>query len=133
MPARGSKVAPTGAAARQERARDSGGGGECKTAKASTRMAGEPDGMKTAANAKSVSVPLGKYFQTKAHSDMAAKQNQSADWLRVEPPAFENWRVRLLASQILELSLYRHKGYRKRYWGERIWSALSKRSDKNIV
>ncbi|KAJ1090460.1 hypothetical protein NDU88_003592 [Pleurodeles waltl] len=41
MPARGSKAAPAGAGAtaRQERACGSGGAGECKTARASTRIA----------------------------------------------------------------------------------------------
>ncbi|KAJ1189770.1 hypothetical protein NDU88_006512 [Pleurodeles waltl] len=82
MPVKGSKAAPAEAVARatvrQERARGSGGGGECKTARAPARVAGELDRMKTVANAKSVSVPLGKYFKMKAHSDIAAKQNKSA-------------------------------------------------------
>ncbi|KAJ1088893.1 hypothetical protein NDU88_002047 [Pleurodeles waltl] len=76
MPVRGSKAAPSGAAVRQDRA--SGGAGECKTLRASTRMADEPDKIKTAASAKLAIVPLGKYFKTKAHSDKAVKQNESA-------------------------------------------------------
>ncbi|KAJ1105685.1 hypothetical protein NDU88_003090 [Pleurodeles waltl] len=79
VPARGSKSAPAGAgaAATQERARGSGGARECKMVRASIRMAGEPDKMKTAASAKVVSAPLGKYFKTKAHSDQAVKQNET--------------------------------------------------------
>ncbi|KAJ1108458.1 hypothetical protein NDU88_005834, partial [Pleurodeles waltl] len=45
----------------------------------------------------------------------------ASDWLKSELPAFENWRARLLALQILELNLYRLKGYRKRRLGQRIW------------
>ncbi|KAJ1200855.1 hypothetical protein NDU88_004676 [Pleurodeles waltl] len=79
MPARGSKSAPAGAgaAARQERACGFGGAGECKIVRASIRMAGEPDKMKTAGSAKIVSASLGKYFKMKAHSDLAVKQNET--------------------------------------------------------
>ncbi|KAJ1216785.1 hypothetical protein NDU88_004384 [Pleurodeles waltl] len=50
----------------------------------------------------------------------------TSNWLKVEPPTFDNWRARLLAFQTLEMSLYKPKRYRKRRWGQRIWSALSK-------
>ncbi|KAJ1143181.1 hypothetical protein NDU88_009492 [Pleurodeles waltl] len=81
MPARGSKSAPTGvgaeAAARQDRTRGSGGAGECKVVRASTRIAGETDKTKSASLAKLVSAPLRKYFKTKTHADLAGKQKET--------------------------------------------------------
>ncbi|KAJ1117537.1 hypothetical protein NDU88_005736 [Pleurodeles waltl] len=83
MPARGSKAAPAGvgagAAVRQKIICGSGGAGEYKAVRASTRTAGELDKIKLESSTKLASVPLGKYFKVKTHDDLAKKRKDTTD------------------------------------------------------
>lgn len=45
-------------------------------------------------------------------------------WLDQNPPAFLQWRARMLATCTLEVAILKSKGYDKRKKGMKIWEPL---------
>ncbi|KAJ1189319.1 hypothetical protein NDU88_006067 [Pleurodeles waltl] len=76
MLANKSKVAPSGLAARQEKARSSGSFGETKAAEAGTQGSGERQKVKAVVNLKPAVVPLTRYFNKKVQLNLSLQQEE---------------------------------------------------------